>query len=237
LDNIIIEAAILDEEGREFWTTFFLKQHVIIWDDFVATFYKWMGLFLPAEVAPPKQGEKMPIITDEIINLRVFKALLTETEHHKPGPLEVTIQWFGNILNWFGPLRRQPRDSFVILDRMRLICSNPWFHGNLDTKEAQRKLTGQPPGTFLVRFSTNTEYPGAYTITRVASNGSIGNVRIRQNIGVGFSVNDDKTFTHLEELIEAVKDILNLKFACGSSPFQEFYAGQQVTMVGYEVMT
>lgn len=77
---------------------------------------------------------------------------------------------------------------------MRLICSNTWvhsppppffsssssskaaipsrwFHGNLDTKEAQRKLTGQLPGTFLVRFSTNTEYPGAYTITRVASNG------------------------------------------------------------------
>ena len=66
--------------------------------------------------------------------------------------------------------------------------------------------------------------------------GSIGNVRIRQNIGVGFSVNDDNTYDNLEELMTAVQVPLNLVTPCASSPFLELFGGQEQEIIGYQLM-
>jgi len=47
----------------------------------------------------------------------------------------------------------------------------PWFFGHLSNEEAQIKLApGSKEGTFLVRFSSQ---PGAFTISRVATNGTL----------------------------------------------------------------
>jgi len=47
----------------------------------------------------------------------------------------------------------------------------PWFFGHLSNEEAQIKLApDSKEGTFLVRFSSQ---PGAFTISRVATNGTL----------------------------------------------------------------
>src|SRR5690242_17731244 len=64
-------------------------------------------------------------ITSPKIDKQAFTKTV-ESEKKSGGPQEVNIQWFGNILNWFGPLLRQPKDGFTILDKMRIICSFPY---------------------------------------------------------------------------------------------------------------
>lgn len=76
------------------------------------------------------------------------------------------INWFGDMLKWFGPLKRDTS----ILDTIRTMLRYPWFHGPIDSDEAKRRLSNMPIGTFLVRFSLTT--PGSYTISRVLKPGT-----------------------------------------------------------------
>jgi len=171
----------------------------------------------------------------DVINLRILRALVAIPEEKGGDRTVVDIEWFGHILNWFGPFARKSF-GLSVLDRMRLLCENPWFHGDLEMADAQLKLSGAPPGTFLVRFSTNPDFPGAYTITKVNKDNSISNVRIIQEIGVGFKVNDDRMFNNLEELIQCLQEVLFLQYACGASRFQQYVAGLQPELAGYAIV-
>jgi len=53
-----------------------------------------------------------------------------------------------------------------------------WFHGPISNGSAQQLLSKETPGTFLVRFSTSTEYRGAFALALVSTDGSINNLRI-----------------------------------------------------------
>ncbi|KAL6062209.1 Dual specificity protein kinase [Balamuthia mandrillaris] len=258
LDEIIVHSAIREHEGRIFWSKYFLKEHTIKWERFEETFYKFLGLPVPQDNAPDpvaayilpqdikaaekkildrekESGEKVTV-GDDVIAARCLRALVAEPESRGQVRSQVNIQWFGSVLDWFGPLERGAKGA-NILDNMRNICSNQWFHGDIEMNEAQRRLSGMPPGTFLVRFSTNAAYPGAFTITRVSEQMAIGNVRIRQHRNpTGFSVNDERIFESLEALVTELRDVLNLKAACGGSRFQSLFVDQQ-PMLGYEVMT
>eukprot|EP01087_Luapelamoeba_hula_P005494 TRINITY_DN1555_c0_g1_i2.p1 TRINITY_DN1555_c0_g1~~TRINITY_DN1555_c0_g1_i2.p1 ORF type:complete len:791 (-),score=155.72 TRINITY_DN1555_c0_g1_i2:21-2393(-) len=256
LDNVIVDAAILDTHGRQFWKTFFLKNHSVPWESFVRTFYGWLNIALPpvysVETAgsaadPPTQPPPhalMPV-TDEDIFYCVLRTLV-ESERKRPAgeQLEVNIEWFGNLLNWFGPVGLNSRDGFTILNRMRFLCSHEWFHGNIDAHEAEIKLAQKPAGTYLVRFSTNTDYPGAFTITRVTFTGGPTNVRIKQlpNYG-GFTITgngDHNVFNSMVQLLSAVQVPLGLGQVCGgeSWPFLHLFSGErnQQPGGGYEAV-
>lgn len=43
LDIIIVDSAIRDVNGREFWTKNFLKKEEISWNEFVTPFLKYIG--------------------------------------------------------------------------------------------------------------------------------------------------------------------------------------------------
>ena len=70
-----------------------------------------------------------------------IKALLSEGETHdkifpdRAG--EVTVEAWGKLLGWFGPLDAQ------MPAKVQNLLRQPWFHGMIDAKDAEAKLGGQ----------------------------------------------------------------------------------------------
>ncbi|KAL6062210.1 serine/threonine-protein kinase STY17 isoform X1 [Balamuthia mandrillaris] len=254
LDAILVEAAIDDPEGRIFWCKYFLKNHSVSWDKFSQRFYKFLGLERPeykdvtavssyldrnnlqaaaAKERAEQNGEEAEeqASLDEV-TLRCLRAIVAQPEPGESQRTEVDIQWFGMVLQWFGPLHRQvPEGELGFLDNLREMLSRPWFHGDVEMEDAQLRLNGAPPGTFLVRFSRQK---GAYAITRVSEGGSIGNIRIART-SQGLSVSDDKHYATLDELIADLGDKLHLITACGGSRFLPLFE-DAVASSGYEFM-
>ena len=117
---------------------------------------------------------------------------------------EVTMENFGAILNWFGPLKGKEGSSFM--DTVRSTLRNTWFHGDLQTEESNRLLEMRPSGTFLVRFSTAIR--GAFTISKVDVSGKSVHQRIVRK-GNSFCMSN-KEFPSLETLVSEGQGALHL---------------------------
>jgi hypothetical protein len=61
----------------------------------------------------------------------------------------VHIQKFAQFLSGFGPIK-------VCLGNLIKMLQQPWFHAFVTPTEANRLLESEPPGTFMVRFSSTT---------------------------------------------------------------------------------
>jgi len=226
LDEILVEAAITDEKGREFWKANFLKNRFVPWEEFSKAFYKFVGVNLPhddAAVDSKKKGApaSAPVnvnVGPEVLRMRCFREIVAQKEGSaKSGErTTVDIQHFGRVLGWYGPLKTVGKD---ILTNIEAICREQWFHGDIDASEAIIKLNGSAPGSFLVRYSTITaNFTGAFTISRVTDDQSIVHVKIERGDG-GYVLHDE--FKTLVELIHFVApaDKLNLKSAVSGSRF------------------
>ena len=130
---------------------------------------------------------------------------------------EVSIENFGSILEYFGPISDK-NTTTPILDRVRNVLSQTWFHGDLDTREAERLLGGRSIGTYLVRFSTSA--PGGFTISKVSSK-NITHQRILHT-SQGFSIGNNK-FATLEDLINSSRVDLHLDQSCPGSKFSQLF--------------
>jgi serine/threonine protein kinase len=226
LDEILVEAAINDPKGREFWKKYFLKEHTVKWRDFAERFYQFLGLELPED----RGGSTSPAV----LNYRCLRALVAHRETDSDRGSQVHIQTFGDILDWFSGM--DVRDGETVLDRMRLLLENKWFHGDISSNEAARRFRGKEPGTFLVRFTTNADFPGAFTITRFSQQETVSNIRVIQDKN-GFYVNKNSVHPTLETLILDLQDTLFLKFPCDGSRFQSLFEGVEDDFAGYEVLT
>lgn len=124
-----------------------------------------------------------------------------------PGKHRITAEWFGSLINWFGPLDKG------FLSRMSDLCANPWFHGHLIGAHAQRVLTGRPKGVYLVRFS-GTE-PGYFTISYML-NGKVTHLRIvHKPCSREYSVGEGgRKYKSIQELLIQEKDALGLFTPC-----------------------
>jgi Protein tyrosine and serine/threonine kinase/SH2 domain len=137
----------------------------------------------------------------------------------------VELERFGQICEFFGPIV-EADGSFVVLERMKSLCSKSWFHGDVSTREAENKLASRPHGTFLVRFSTSKG--GNYTISKVSPT-SINHQRITHAPGHGFHVNN-KRYRTLEDLISLGADELKLYKPCpGSKLYTELFVDPKVS--------
>jgi len=205
LDHITVEAAITDVRGREFWKRYFLTESTVPWDTFVDSFCDWFKV--PARTTVEKGS--IPHL-----NLKCLKVILADvpkTEgqgaHGVDPDYVVTAEKFGRILEYFGPLQEG------ILDQIREMMQQRWFHGDLDTVDAAARLNGQPSGSFLVRFSTTNA--GCFTISSVSTDGTIRHQRVQHQSSKGF-VFQNVMFPRLADLVASTFNvalsIANYKF-------------------------
>jgi len=235
LQEVLVESAIYDTVGRNFWKKCFLKKEWVSWTDFVTAFGSFVGTALPPE---PKQNEP---VTEDILNMRCLKALLVLS--HETEKEAVGIVRFGEILGWFGPVE-QPTKSPGWLDKMRQIMSatfmpkeidpkfkptaDIWFHGFLTLQQAEQNLKPKDPGTFIVRFSSNIEHPTWFAVSKVSADRKIRSVRIEHEPGSDWVVVDDQKRPHrYNSLLQLINEasFLHLKVACPGSPYQHLFAG------------
>jgi len=211
LDDIIVDVAISDEEGRNFWKKNFLKREEVLWTEFFDPFSKYMAV--------PKNDLFE-------INNKCLHAVLAEKPKKENAVEIVNIEQFGKVLDWFGPLEKH-NGSETILDRIRKLLMKQWFHGDVSTNEAQVRLSGFPNGTFLVRFSTT--HPGCYTISSLTQNATnIKHQRVSFVPGKGFN-NNGQWYNSIDEII---RESENLFIPAPGSRYQSLFVDQQPTM-GY----
>eukprot|EP01127_Copromyxa_protea_P021036 TRINITY_DN7130_c0_g1_i4.p1 TRINITY_DN7130_c0_g1~~TRINITY_DN7130_c0_g1_i4.p1 ORF type:complete len:126 (-),score=12.64 TRINITY_DN7130_c0_g1_i4:28-405(-) len=86
----------------------------------------------------------------------------------------------------------------TVLDNIRELMEKAWFHGDIDTKTSQERLSGRPDGTFLIRFSS---IAGLYTISQINSDRLILHQRI-QRAPSGDFILDSQSYPSLFALVE-----------------------------------
>lgn len=208
-DQCILEVAIEDKYARKFWKQYFSPNHSLKTEVPWASFLQVLANHL--KINP---NEKI---------LQGLKMLLVKHNNC------VTIEGFGNILKWFGPLQKDDSGN-NFLSNMQTLFTKKWFHGDISVTEAQTRLTESEPGTFLIRFSSN---PGSYALSKVIQNSgkekSIVHIRIthRPDGKYCFAV-DDKVFefNSLVELVELPQ--LGLGNACSGSRYWATFRVRQL---------
>jgi serine/threonine protein kinase len=186
------------------------------------------------QTSEKKTKSKKVKVSDDILNLRCLHALLVKRPTTAPGRRAapqgevVSIERFGELLDWFGPivLHRNRSPSCPILDNIRTLLQEEWFHGDVPVQEAQR-LLGKEAGRYLVRFSSNSGCPGCFTISRITSRGQACHIRV-MHTNSRFSVADDRDFGSINELIAQLGPALHLDKACKKpSRFRAIFAANE----------
>jgi serine/threonine protein kinase len=220
LDLIMIDTFIKDEDAAKFWKANFLEKDSVLWTDFANAIAKLFGFPHPY---PHYNDIKFLCLKDLVAQKYIDKNMIDP-------PDMVTLERFGNILGYFGPLISNTSTSF--LDKVHNYLKQKWFHGEMEKEQAEERLKEQPVGTFLVRLSSTKI--GNFTITKVSRNGKVNHQRIdyQQNKGFGITVgtpNHGKKNVESEclvKLVGGVSDDLHLEKPCPGSRFEHLFDNQ-----------
>lgn len=213
LDDAIGEVAISDKEGKEMWKRNFLQNGETITEVPWTSFLQAISMRL--HMSP---------------NLKIFQGLRVLLVKEGSGEV-VSMEEFGNVLKWFGPMDAQSADN-NFLARMQNIFTKRWFHGDISVGTAETRLAENEPGTFLIRFSSN---PGSYALSKIIENQKkervIVHIRIPHEPGKNYSFVLDDTVYEFDSLDDLVKEkVLGLTTACpGSHYYAQFRIKQIVS--------
>jgi len=228
LDQIIVNVAVRDPLGRQFWKENFLGKEEVSWQLFAEAFDDFLEI--------PSDEDLNPDDFRRVnLNLRCLKAILADKQILKAADSSrqgdiVQLEHFGDLLEWVGPIGN-PKTTPIndtILDHIRVLLSHQWFHGDIDTFTAQERLTGKSGGTFLVRFSSSLN-PGWFTISLMSPKRVILHQRIRHSPGSTYKI-DNEAYNSLPELVT----LRNLTQPCDGSRFSSLFAAQTPN-IGYIV--
>mmetsp|Transcript_24577 Transcript_24577/g.38321 ORF Transcript_24577/g.38321 Transcript_24577/m.38321 type:complete len:730 (-) Transcript_24577:176-2365(-) len=206
-----VEVAVADATGCDFWLKHFFEQVEVDWKEFFQKFLSYCGLIGERESYSAWADAHFDL------SLALKAALAWSPETMKQisegnfftAPARVRIDQFGTFLTFFGPFSRSEGRKF--LERVFSVLKQKFFHGDIDTPEAIRRLSHQPEGTYLVRFSTRS--PGTYTLSVRSSLTEISHYRLP---GVGGEACDS-----MESFVASTK---NLTGACKGSKYQPIFS-------------
>lgn len=243
LGDVLVESSIQDPAGQLFWKTCFLGRENVPFDEFAERFF---GQFAQLRGKVPRNDEtavmsgyvgevkkgtvlagSRPLNAGGLADssdveraehavrvhlLRLLKLLFVDDASPDN---EVNCEFFGQCLQWLGPI--EATDPYAFFFRVQKLYSKSWFFGGIRTQDAASLLLTKPPGTFLVRFCNNPDYPGFFVLSVVTVSGSgtvVAHVRIRHSPGGPFSLEkiaNTGSYATLEELIEGCGTKLNLR--------------------------
>ena len=139
----------------------------------------------------------------------------------------VSMEQFGKMMDWFGPIRKDARA--LILSRIREVLRRPWFHGDLPTVETEARIMTRDVGTFLVRFSNSA--PGVFTISKVTAPLKVNHLRVSRDQDPENPFNFRfKLGAHIADSLEALVDLAasdyGLLYPCANPPYAYLFAEQ-----------
>jgi serine/threonine protein kinase len=130
---------------------------------------------------------------------------------------EVTLESFGRMLEWFGPIEKGS-SLFAAIDE---VLQLPGFFGDIATAAAEAALKADgKKGTYLIRFSST---PGSYAITLINKKGALEHYRIAHTPGQPYKM-ANMSFPSLSTLIKTTREDLYLKKALSGGRFEKLYA-------------
>jgi len=129
---------------------------------------------------------------------------------------------FNEFLKGFGPFDK-------MVDNVRLILKEKWFHGFLSSRESEllMKVNNSPEGTFLVRFSKSK--PGSFALAFMKS-GNCRHILIESNMPVGLSVSEQegsgstRVFKSLHDIVKHYNFVLKHPYV-GTISRQDWFHG------------
>ena len=128
----------------------------------------------------------------------------------------VTIEKFGKILKLMGPMQ-VPHGKQGMLTRISGLCSSGWFYGDMSADDALIKLSFASPGTFLIRFGNNPDYPNAYCISKVTRDRQVIHIRVIKTSDNKYQTPDGRRYNSWENLL-ASADHLHLRCSPEADP-------------------
>eukprot|EP01127_Copromyxa_protea_P012399 TRINITY_DN3235_c0_g1_i2.p1 TRINITY_DN3235_c0_g1~~TRINITY_DN3235_c0_g1_i2.p1 ORF type:complete len:406 (+),score=39.10 TRINITY_DN3235_c0_g1_i2:416-1633(+) len=209
LSDIIVDVGMEDTLGRQFWKVNFKGRSEIPWREFAWAFDNFLDL--PSDTDLSLEDKKR-------INLNItcLRAILVTQGAETP---IVKLEKFGHLLQCFGPITDPvvtPIDR-TILDKIREVMEQPWFHGDIDLRTAERRLSDQAPGVFLVRYSS---IPGCFTLSQMSwYDQVVEHHRIIHAPGRPYITADGNQYASLFDLIEQK----GFTKACSGSRFAELF--------------
>jgi serine/threonine protein kinase/peroxiredoxin family protein len=217
LDEIMLDAVISDANAlaREFWLRSFKTKEGTIrdsvpWKEFVKTLIKYCSIQLP----------KKTTWKDALVIKALHLVLVPNAADSTGG--QVSIEDFGNVLEWFGPFTSD--ETFV--KRVQDVIKMNGFYGDCTSENAERQMAGKKVGTYIIRFSSK---PGYYTITAVESEDQLKHYRIKHRAGSGFMLGTQE-YPTLKELLKARKKDLGLKRALMGSKYAQLFVAHDTHM-------
>jgi len=205
LESVILDLSIEDHvHASAFWEKYFLRpknqlQEEIDWKDFTAALAQETG--------------------QDRVKFELLKPYLGI---QSGADWKVIIRQFNYSVRWFDYFFVRPLAAKT-LETIRTLLSKPWFHGMIDQKESDGRLSTTPQGTFLVRLSTTMpEFPFTLSLPQQR------HVRLRKERGQNgipvFTVsNVTTTWPDLLSMIEGIRVPLGLVKPCPKTPAKDAY--------------
>jgi len=205
---VVIDGLVRDVVARRVWKRRWLDRDEVPWLEFLEGFAE--ELRLPAHQARPVN-----------VRLRCLEALLGANDSAGV----VQLERYGRLWMWLGPLRLDP----LFLELPYQLVRQTWFHGEITSEEAERRILNSRRGTYLVRFSTTN--PGHYSITVMKRN-AVSHFRVQHQPGCTFQLGRYETATLFELLEQAAKE-LGLVYPLTGSQFERVFSGEEIRETGY----
>eukprot|EP01129_Flabellula_baltica_P001831 TRINITY_DN11739_c0_g1_i1.p1 TRINITY_DN11739_c0_g1~~TRINITY_DN11739_c0_g1_i1.p1 ORF type:complete len:523 (-),score=125.74 TRINITY_DN11739_c0_g1_i1:23-1591(-) len=226
IDEAIIDTTLIDPEAAELWKDNWLGEYEISFITFVNVLQEYLGLNLGRD-------------RERNTEFRCLKALLTNGEESETAT--VSIEKFGLLLKWFGPLHQERKSHPVtIVDVISRTMERGWFHGDITRTRSEALLADylSKKGTFLVRLSTTEPIEKTpFTITKVNKSKAINHQRVyaredrRGHYVIVKIKGKSKRLTAaggIENLLDKIARQLKLGRACPGRAYNEIFVANKV---------
>lgn len=215
LDNIMVDVALNDPDGRQLWKQHFLGKEEVAWKEF-------------------QKAIKYIVNDTSEIKFKCLHMVLTEQSKFLMGNKEaVSLDKFGKILSWFGPLIAPNKKVQPMFQKVYETLKENWFHGDINTQEAEERLKDREVGSFLIRFSS---VAGCFTISSLNKEKKIIHQRIAHVAGEGFHF-WSKKYDNLEDLIKAEREKHLFLSPCTGNKYASLFAVEPTNLGGYLLPT
>eukprot|EP01120_Amphizonella_sp_Union-15-10_P011066 TRINITY_DN459_c0_g1_i2.p1 TRINITY_DN459_c0_g1~~TRINITY_DN459_c0_g1_i2.p1 ORF type:complete len:404 (+),score=91.62 TRINITY_DN459_c0_g1_i2:161-1372(+) len=142
-----------------------------------------------------------------------FQCLRSVLDADKEPHGRVTQQAFQRFLQWFGPIT----EGVSILEQVKGLLEQKWFHGVMSAKEAENKIVPLKRGSYLVRFSSREE--GGFTIT------FLDNDKKKKNV-LHYRIPDQFKY-NLEKFVKLFKKQKHLSDPAPHSPYEALFVSNK----------